>query len=123
MFHQRASIRGVADSLIAAINAFDIARALTMFAPDAVIDDPSTGHRFDGHAGIREYIERYFIAYQTVTRFLSIRDLGQNRARVRVDFTGDFGHEIGLLEMFVDEAGLIARIDANLESHTNNPAQ
>ncbi|SEB23533.1 nuclear transport factor 2 family protein [Variovorax sp. YR216] len=123
MSQQKANLRGVADALIAATNAFDVARVLNLFAPDAVIDDPSTGHRFDGHAGIREYIERYFIGYQTVTGFLSIKSLGQNRARLRVDFTGDFGHEIGLLEMLVNETGLIARIDANLESHTKNPTQ
>jgi hypothetical protein len=34
---------------------------------------------------------------------------------VRVDFTGDFGHEIGLLEITLNDVGLIARIDANLE--------
>lgn len=115
MPRQRDNLRGVADALIAATNAFDVARALTLFAPDAVIDDPSTGHRFDRHAGIREYIERYFIHYQTATRCLSIKSLGDNRARVRVDFTGDFGHEIGLLEILVNELGLIVRIDADLE--------
>lgn len=56
-------------------------------------------------------------------RFLSIKRLGENRVRLRVDFTGDFRHEIGLLELLVNEAGLIARIDANLESHTKKAAQ
>ncbi|EWY35761.1 hypothetical protein N825_35920 [Skermanella stibiiresistens SB22] len=41
-----------------------------------MIDDPLTGHCFDGHAGIRDYIERYFIGYHTVTRFLSIETIG-----------------------------------------------
>lgn len=109
------TLRSVAYGLIAATNALDAERVLALFTPDAVIDDPSTGHRFDGHAGIRNYIEQYFIAYHTVTRFLSIESLGHNRARVRVDFTGDFGHEIGLLEMSMNEDGLIVRIDANLE--------
>lgn len=108
-------LRSIADSLIAATNALDAERALPLFTPDAVIDDPSTGHRFDGHTGIRDYIERYFIGYQTVTRFLSIKSLGHNRACVRVDFTGDFGHEIGLLDLSLDEGGLIVRIDADLE--------
>jgi hypothetical protein len=80
-----------------------------------VIDDPSTGHRFDGHAGIRDYTERYFIGYHTVTRFLSIETIGETRAWVRVDFTGDFGHEIGLLDISVVGDGLITRIDADLE--------
>ncbi len=122
MLEQEMNFRDIADALIAATNALDAAIVLTLFSPDAVIDDPSTGHRFDGHAGIREYIERYFIGYRTVTRFLSIEALGQRRARLRVDFTGDFGHEIGLLELAVNEVGLIARIDANLESHTKHAA-
>ncbi|WP_417844378.1 nuclear transport factor 2 family protein [Thalassospira sp.] len=109
------TLRETADVLIAAINAFDTGNALTLFTPDAVIDDPSTGDRFEGHAGIRDYIERYFIGYQTVTRLLSIATIGESRVRVRVDFTGDFGHEIGLLDISVDADGLITRIDAHLE--------
>ena len=81
-------LRQVADALIAATNAFAVERVLGLFAHDAVIDDPSTGHRFDGHAGIRRYVERYFVGYQTVTRFLSMQRIGPQRARVRVDFTG-----------------------------------
>jgi hypothetical protein len=73
------------------------------------------GHRFDGHAGIRDYVERYFIGYHTVTRFLSVETIGEIRARVRVDFTGDFGQEIGLLDISVNADGLITRIDADLE--------
>ncbi|MER9948695.1 nuclear transport factor 2 family protein [Mesorhizobium sp. M0047] len=109
------TLRKAADALIAASNAFDADTAVTLFTPDAVIDDPSTGHRFDGHAGVRDYIERYFVGYHTVTRFLSIESIGDGRARVRVDFTGDFGHEIGLLDISVNAAGLIVRIDADLE--------
>jgi ketosteroid isomerase-like protein len=109
------NLRTLADALIAATNAFDVERVLTLFTQDAVIDDPSTGHRFEGQVGIRDYIERFFIGYQTVTRFLSIEHLSLERARVRVDFTGNFGHEIGLLELNVDELGLIVRIDADLE--------
>lgn len=84
-------------------------------AADALIDDPSTGHRFDGHAGIHDYIERYFVGYRTVTRLLSIESIGDGQARVRVDFIGDFGHEIGLLDVSVNADGLIVRIDADLE--------
>ena len=108
-------LRRLADALIAATNAFDVERALAVFAPNAVIDDPSTGHRFDGHPGIRDYIERYFVGYRTVTRLLSIEGLGAGRARVRVDFTGGFGHEIGWLDMTAGEDGRIVHIDANLE--------
>ncbi len=109
------TLRAAADALIAATNAFDADTAVTLFAPDAVIDDPSTGHRFDGHAGIRAYIERYFVGHRTVTRILSIDRIGDGQARVRVDFTGDFGHEIGRLDISIDADGLIVRIDADLE--------
>ncbi|GAB2813935.1 hypothetical protein GCM10027276_13380 [Comamonas piscis] len=42
------SLRILADTLIAATNAFDVNGVLALFTPDAVIDDPSTGHRFEG---------------------------------------------------------------------------
>jgi ketosteroid isomerase-like protein len=115
MTKQNDKLGSVTKGFIAATNASDVECVLALFTRDAGIDDPSTGHRFDGHVGIRNYIERYFIAYHTVTRFLSLQLLGDNRARVTVDFTGDFGHEIGLLEITVNNAGLITRIDANLE--------
>lgn len=108
-------LRRVADALIAATNAFAVEQVLGLSAPDAVIDDPSTGQRFDGHDGIRRYLEQYFVGYQTVTRLLSMQRIGPQRARVRVDFTGDFGHEIGNLDISVDAQGLIARLDADLE--------
>jgi hypothetical protein len=115
MPRQKANLRGISDALITATNAFDVERALPLFTLDATIDDPSTGHRFDGHAGVRDYIQRYFVGYHTVTRVLSVKTIGHNRTRVRVDFTGDFGHEIGLLEISVNSDELITRIDANLE--------
>ena len=108
-------LRRVADALIAATTAFAVEQVLGLSAPDAVIDDPSTGQRFDGPAGICRYVEQYFVGYQTVTRFLSMQRLGPQRARVRVDFTGDFGHEIGNLDITVNAQGLIARLNADLE--------
>ncbi|WP_123070504.1 nuclear transport factor 2 family protein [Massilia aurea] len=112
---EKDDLRATADALIAATNAFDVERALALFAPDAVIDDPSTGHRFDGSAGVRDYIARYFVGYRTVSRFLSLEHAGDRRARLRLDFTGDFGHEVGVLDISVVRQGLIARIDADLE--------
>jgi ketosteroid isomerase-like protein len=109
------NLRKTADAFIAATNSCDVDAVLKLFAPDAVIDDPSTGHCFDGHTGIRAYIEQFFVGYHTVTRFLSLESLSADLARVRVDFTGDFGHEIGLLDMSVDAAGMIVRINASLE--------
>ncbi|HBF47909.1 MAG TPA: hypothetical protein DDW91_16230 [Shewanella frigidimarina] len=96
------------------MNDFNVESTLLLFTTDAVIDDSSTGHQFHGQAGIRDYIERYFIEYNTVTCFLSSESLGNSCARVRVDFTGDFGHEIGLLEITINANGLIVHIDANL---------
>ncbi len=107
--------RKAANALIEALNAFDASRVQTLFTADAVIDDPSTGHSFEGHPGIGDYVERYFKGYHTVTRFLSMEDLGDNRARLRVDFTGDFGHETGVLVIKANAEGLFVRIDADLE--------
>ncbi len=108
-------LRPIADALITATNAFAVEPALGLFTADAVIDDPSTGERFDGQAGVRDYIKRFFGGYRTATRLLSFTRIDEHRARLRVDFTGDFGHEIGLLEIVTDPAGLIVRIDAHLE--------
>ncbi|WP_165435004.1 nuclear transport factor 2 family protein [Rhizobium leguminosarum] len=58
------TLRAKADALITATNAFDTEAAVTLFTPHAVIGDPSTGHSFDGHAGIRDYIDRYFAGYR-----------------------------------------------------------
>jgi len=101
-------------ALLAATNAFDTDTAVVLFAPDAVIDDPSTGERFNGQKGVREYVERFFVGYQTVSLLLSVTPLEGGRARARVDFTGDFGHEIGRLDLTVAD-GFITRIDADLE--------
>lgn len=102
-------------TLLAATNAFDAETAVALFAPDAVIDDPSTGERFDGQSGVRDYVERFFVGYHTVSRLLSVTPLDHGRVRARVDFTGDFGHEIGRLDLAVNDDGLFTRIDADLE--------
>ncbi len=108
-------LKAVADAFIAATNAYDAEAVVALFTEEAVIDDPSTGHEFAGHAGIRDYVERYFKGYHTVTRLLSIESMSERQARVRVDFTGDFGHEIGRLEITINQNRLITRIDADLE--------
>lgn len=108
-------LRNVAEALIAATNAGDADTVVALFTPDAMIDDPSTGHRFDGYAGIRSYVDQYFVGYHTVTRLLAIDTLPDGRARVRVDFAGDFGNEIGRLDLTVDDDHRITRIDADLE--------
>lgn len=115
MSQHKYDLRRVADTLIVAMNDFSVESTVYLFTTDAVIDDPSTGRQFHGHTGIRNYIERYFIGYNTVTSFLASEILSDSCARVRVDFTGDFGHEIGLLVITINTDEFIVRIDANLE--------
>lgn len=115
MAKQSDTLLETVERLITALNAFRVSEVQSLFTVDAVIDDPSTGQKFIGQAGIRDYVERYFAGYRTVTRFLSLDDVGDGRARLRVDFTGDFGHEVGLLVTKIDGTGLISRIDADLE--------
>ncbi|MFK0332811.1 nuclear transport factor 2 family protein [Rhizobium sp. NPDC090275] len=115
MMEKKADFHAVAARLINATNAFDTDAVTALFTPDAVIDDPSTGERFDGHDGIRDYVERFFVGYKTVTRLLTVEAFGPRSARLRVDFTGDFGHEVGRLDVRLDSTGLIERIDADLE--------
>jgi hypothetical protein len=108
-------LRSAADRFIAAANAFDAAAAQALFTTTAIIDDPSTGMTFVGHAGVRDYVQRYFIGYATVTRLMSLKQTAEHQAIARVDFTGAFGHEIGRLVITLGSRGLIARIDAELE--------
>ncbi|MGQ8630248.1 YybH family protein [Agrobacterium sp. DKPNP3] len=115
MMEGQADFHAVAARLIKATNAFDADAVTVLFTPDAVIDDPSTGERFDGYDGIRDYVERFFVGYKTVTRLLTVEAFGPLTARLRVDFTGDFGHEVGRLDIKLTSEGLIERIDADLE--------
>jgi ketosteroid isomerase-like protein len=103
------------ENFIRATNAFDVDGALSLFAADAVIDDVSVGDSFVGTEGVRRYIERFFVGYNTRSKLLSLEKLDDFNAVVRLDFTGDFGHEIGTLKMAANSAGLIERIDADLE--------
>jgi hypothetical protein len=96
-------------------NAFDVEEALTLFAPDSVIDDASVGDAFLGKDGVRQYLNRFFVGYNTRSELLSLEELDGFRSSVRLDFTGDFGHEIGILHITINADGLIQRIDADLE--------
>lgn len=103
------------ESFIATANAFDVEGALSLFAADAVIDDVSVGDAFVGQNGVRQYLERFFVGYSTSSKLLSVEELDGLHSDVRLDFTGDFGHEIGILKITVNPDGLIERIDADLE--------
>jgi len=100
---------------IKAANAFDVKTALALFATDAVIDDVSVGSTFKNTAGIRDYLEKFFVAYNTVTKLESLEILNSTQANAQVDFTGDFGHETGALKVTINADGLIIGIDAHLD--------
>jgi ketosteroid isomerase-like protein len=95
-------------------NAFDVNGMLALFSADSVIDDVSVGDAFVGTAGVRRYLEQYFVGYHTTTRLLALEQKDDATASARVDFTGDFGHETGWLRFKLDADGLIERIDAEL---------
>lgn len=103
------------DAFIQRANAFDVDGVLALFEADAVIDDVSVRDAFAGADGIRRYIERFFVGYHTSTRLVSLERLDDAAAIARVDFTGDFGHETGMLRIRTGAAGLIVRIDADLD--------
>ncbi|MCV9961180.1 nuclear transport factor 2 family protein [Pararhizobium sp. BT-229] len=105
----------IVEFFIRTANAFDVDGALSLFASDAVIDDVSVGDAFVGQDGVRNYLERFFVGYHTKSRLLSLEGPDNLNATVRLDFTGDFGHEIGVLKIAVNADGLIERIDADLE--------
>lgn len=103
------------DTFIQTANAFDVEGALALFSSDAVIDDVSVGDAFVGTEGIRLYLEQFFVGYKTASKLLSLEHLDDFAAVVRLDFTGDFGHEIGALKIMTNSDGLIERIHADLE--------
>ena len=105
----------IVESFIRAANAFDVEGALFLFTPDAVIDDVSVGDAFVGRDGVRDYLERFFVGYHTQSKLLSLERVDDFNATIRLDFTGDFGQEIGVLKITVNADGLIQRSDADLE--------
>lgn len=103
------------DQFIRLANAFDVEGTLALFTSDAVIEDVSVGSAFAGIEGIRRYLEQFFVGYNTASKLLSLEQSHKLVALVRVDFTGIVGHEIGSLRIQANAAGLIERIDADLE--------
>jgi hypothetical protein len=108
-------VKKLVNKFIRLANAFDIEGTLALFTPDAVIDDVSVGSAFIGTEGIRRYLEQFFVGYKTASKLLSLEQAHDLVALVRLDFTGTFGHEIGSLKIQANAAGLIERIDADLE--------
>jgi hypothetical protein len=101
--------------LIKSTNDFAVEAALAWFAPDAVIDDISVGEKFAGIAGVRTYLEKFFVGYHTVTKLQSIQVFDKRHATAKLDFTGDFGHETGSLQVTVNAAAQIIAMDARLD--------
>ena len=108
-------MRQLIENFIETTNAGNIDATLSLFAPDAIIDDVSVGDAFVGRDGVRLYLERFFVGYHTVSKLLSIEPIDDFHADVRLDFTGDFGHETGILNIVLNANGLIAQIDADLD--------
>ena len=100
---------------IKATNAYDVDAALALFAPDAVIDDVSVGEKFVNTAGVRKYLEKFFVGYHTVTKLESLEVLDDRRAKVHLDFTGDFGHETGGLDLTINSDRRIFSVNAFLD--------
>ncbi|MBE9600718.1 nuclear transport factor 2 family protein [Pedobacter sp. MC2016-24] len=75
---------------IAASNAFDTEKYLEFYLPDAILNDPSVGRKFEGHKGIKKYFDSYFIGYNTQTAQLKIKIFDDENAHLEVQFTGDF---------------------------------
>ena len=102
------------DTFVETANAFDVEGTLALFGSNAVIEDASVGETFAGAGGVRLYLERFFVGFNTRSKLLSLERTGDSSVIARLDFTGDFGHEIGFLRIVIDSSGLIDRIEARL---------
>lgn len=110
-----ANIETIIEELIAATNQYDIDTALTLFAENASIDDVSVGKIFKNIEGVNQYLQDYFVAYHTQSKIESIQTINVQKAIVQLDFTGDFGHETGALNIALNKNGLIQSIKAHLD--------
>ena len=108
------SLQDLINRLFVATNAFDVDGALALFTPDCWIDDLSVGGRFEGLAGVRSYIEQFFVGYETVTQLLSLEMEDNGQVVACLDLHGYFGHEISAMRIFVNADGIITAIDANV---------
>lgn len=108
-------IKAFINEWLALSNAYDTERYLKKYHTDAVLDDPSVGQIFKGHAGIRKYFEDYFIRYKTQTRLLKLDISSSHAAHIEVAFTGEFpGNKINGIFDFIFKDGKIASAKAEL---------
>jgi len=104
----------IADWLRASNN-FDTEKYLEMYHNDAVLDDPSVGRKFEGHPGIKNYFESYFIGFNTQTRLTDLSVVG-DKVHLEVEFTGDFPEgRIGGVFDFMFKKSKIAAVKADLK--------
>ena len=64
---------------------------------------------------MRTYLEKFFVGYNTVTKLETLEVITETKANAQVDFTGDFGHETGALNITLNADGLISTIHAYLD--------
>lgn len=108
-------IESLINEWIAASNAFDTKKYLGFYLKDAVLDDPSVGRKFVGHAGILDYFESYFIGYNTQTKIVKLDIPDGQHAQLEVQFTGNFPEgKIGGTFAFTFKNKKIAFVEANL---------
>ncbi|KAA9036406.1 nuclear transport factor 2 family protein [Ginsengibacter hankyongi] len=112
---KEANINTIINQFIKSLNAFDVEATLTLFADNAVIDDVSVGEKFKNTTGVRDYLEKFFVNYKTMTKLASVEAINDLNANAQVDFTGDFGHETGSLNFTLNTGGLITAIGADLD--------
>jgi ketosteroid isomerase-like protein len=115
IINNKTQLEQIAQQFLAAANRFDSEAVMDLFAIDAVIEDVSVGEKFKGTSGIKKYIVTFFIGYHTKTELLSFEHTEPGKILAKVDFTGDFGHETGWLDIRFNAAGLIEHIDADLD--------
>lgn len=84
------NIQSLIKEWVAASNAFNTAQYLQFYLSDAILDDPSVGRKFEGHHGIKQYFDSYFINYNTQTEIVKLNVIDKNHAKLEVLFTGDF---------------------------------
>jgi ketosteroid isomerase-like protein len=108
-------IKKIIQQFINSTNMFDIEKSIQLFADDAIIDDVSVGAKFKNISGVRDYLEKFFLGYHTVTKLESLKLVSNLNAIAQVDFKGDFGHETGGLNITINKKGLITKIDAHLD--------
>jgi ketosteroid isomerase-like protein len=100
---------------VTATNTHDSAAYLAFFTDDAVLDDPSVGQAFEGHAGINDYFQSYFVGYRTQTRLKST-EAREGYLHVEVEFTGTFPERRigGIFDIALTSEHKIAHVRADL---------